>query len=251
MITMLYTHCVTDKPKVIINVEITQCNNPLIIQQVIAPPTSMKLLREVKLPSHPHSVCQHGEVTYTGLENNSVMKISRDDVSQFVKLGHWGSSVCVHQDLIYVLMARIDEIRVYNLSGELVRSWNHTSNSRNFNKLRIMGDKVVVPDGTKKSLTVYSLDGKLTKDIPCHGVRTASWKAMAVCGDNSVVVSDYDSGSVFRVDIDSGEVMWTSKQVTRPQGVVCYKNRHVLITNENSDTRIWIVDVDTGECSSL
>ena len=69
---------------------------------------------------------------------------------------------------------------------------------------------------------------------------------MAVCGDNSVVVSDYGTRSVFRVDIDSGEVMWTSKHVTKPQGVVCYKNRYVLITNQNSDTRIWILDVDNG-----
>ena len=115
----------------------------------------------------------------------------------------------------------------------------------------------MVPDGAKKSLTVYSLDGELIKDIPCPGISTYYYKAMAVCGDNSVVLTDTGTKSVFRVDIDSGEIMWTSKHVTRPQGVVCYRNRYVLVTNDNSDTRvwildgftdtrIWILDVDTG-----
>ena len=69
---------------------------------------------------------------------------------------------------------------------------------------------------------------------------------MAICGVDSVVVSDYGSNSVFRVNIDSGEVMWTSKHVQEPEGVVCYKNRYVLVTNCNTDTRIWILDADTG-----
>ena len=108
------------------------------------------------------------------------------------------------------------------------------------------GDKVVVPDGAKKSLTVYSLDGKLIKNIPCPNISTGGHKAMAVCGDNSVVVSDRERESVFKVDIDSGEVKWTSKHVTAPQGVVCYKDRYVLVSSCNTDTKIWILDVDTG-----
>jgi outer membrane protein assembly factor BamB len=110
-------------------------------------------------------------------------------------------------------------------------------------KLRVVNEKVVVPAGA--SLTVYTLQGQLIKQIKVPGM-TTSWKALAVCGDDSVIVSDCGTSSVHRVNIDSGEVMWTSKHVNYPQGVVCYKDRYVLIANRNTETKIWILDVDTG-----
>ena len=76
-----------------------------------------------------------------------------------------------------------------------------------------------------------------------------NWKALAVCWDDSVILSDYGENSVSKVNIDSGEITWTSNHVQKPQGVVCYKNRYVLVTNQNSDTRIWILDINTGNFS--
>ena len=94
---------------------------------------------------------------------------------------------------------------------------------------------------------MYDLQGQLVKLIKCPGIsNTGGYKAMAVCGDDSVIVSDYKTSNRFRVNIDSGEVMWTSKCVHQPEGVVCYKNRYVLVTNCNTDTRIWILDAETG-----
>lgn len=92
-------------------------------------------------------------------------------------------------------MTQKNEISVYNLSGGLVRSWSHTSNFDSFNKLRIVGGTVVEPDGTKKSLAVYSLDGERIKDIPCPNIRPGNCKALAVCGDNSVVTTGVDQYS--------------------------------------------------------
>ena len=69
---------------------------------------------------------------------------------------------------------------------------------------------------------------------------------MAIVGDDSVVLSVRDSNIVFRIDIVSGEVMWTSKHAEVSKGVVCYKNRYVLVTNCNPDTWISILDADTG-----
>jgi len=107
-----------------------------------------------------------------------------------------------------------------------------------------VNEKVVVPDGA--SLTLYTLQGQLLKQITVPGMST-NCKAVAVCGDDSVILSDCGTSSVHRVNIDSGEVMWTSKHVNEPLGVVCYKDRYVLITNWNTETKIWILDVDTGE----
>ena len=66
-------------------------------------------------------------------------------------------------------------------------------------------------------------------------------------GDNSIIVSVQRGNKVFRINIDSGEVMWVSNHVTRPLGLVCYKNRYVLVTNFGFETRIWILDINTGE----
>ena len=96
-----------------------------------------------------------------------------------------------------------------------------------------------------QALTVYDLQGQLVKQIKCPGISN-NLRAKAVCGDDSVIVSDCGTNSVFRVNIDSGEVMWTSKHVKKPQGVVCYRNRYVLVTNCNTDARIWILNADTG-----
>jgi outer membrane protein assembly factor BamB len=109
----------------------------------------------------------------------------------------------------------------------------------------VVNEKVVVPDGASQSLTVYTLQGRLMKQVKVPGM-TRNWKALAVCGDDSVILSDRGANSVLRVNIDSGEVMWTSKHVNRPQGVVCYKDRYVLVTNRNSETKIWILDMETG-----
>ena len=94
---------------------------------------------------------------------------------------------------------------------------------------------------------VYNLRGRPSKQINGPGL-SIDRHAMAICGDDSVVVSDCGSNSVFRVNIDSGDGLWTSNLVSKPEGVVCYKNRYVLVTNCNTDTRIWIglLDAETG-----
>ena len=72
------------------------------------------------------------------------------------------------------------------------------------------------------------------------------WTGIATCGDNSIVISDTLTGVVGRIDLDDGEILWTSTHVSEPEGVVCYKNRYVLVTNRNREAKIWILDVDPG-----
>mgnify|MGYP001804754056 CR=1 FL=1 len=121
---------------------------------------------------------------------------------------------------------------MYGLDKLLKRSWVHETISSFHEKLRVFGEKVVAPNGS--CIIVYTLEGKILKKVKCPGM-TNGFKAIAVCGDDSVILSDYDANSVYRINIDSGEVIWTSKHVQKPRGVVCYRNRYVLVLRDNSN----------------
>ena len=69
---------------------------------------------------------------------------------------------------------------------------------------------------------------------------------MTTVGDNSLVLSIKDTDTVFRIDINSGEMLWTSIGINAPEGVVCYNRRYILVANTNADTRIWILDSEAG-----
>ena len=144
-------------------------------------------------------------------------------------------------------------VLVYGLDKQFKRSWVHETSSNFHEKLRVFGEKVVAPNGS--CIVVYTLEGKIVKKVKCPGM-TNGFKALAVVGDDSVILSDYGANSVSRINIDSGEVMWTSKHVQRPRGVACYKNRYVIVGRDNSDCGVSILDVITGDyfhiiCSGL
>jgi len=68
---------------------------------------------------------------------------------------------------------------------------------------------------------------------------------MCAVDNLSVVVSDYLTSIVFKVNIPSGEVEWTSLDVPNPGGVT-YHGGRVFVTNRSNTTRVWILDVNTG-----
>ena len=214
------------------------------------PPKKIELLKKIHLDCTVHCVdLQDDYVTYIGKTNCVVAKVTEFVNNNLnIKTDRWISGVQVYGNRIYTLIHDYDKnhVVVYDMNGEKITSWNHFSHSTNLNKLVVVADRVVVPSGKTQTLTVYTTEGRLVKEIDCRGMISDEQKGLAVCGDDSVIVSDYSSSRVFRVNIDSGEVMWASKHVTRPQGVVCYRNRYVLVTNYNTDTRIWILDADTG-----
>ena len=84
----------------------------------------LKLLKTVKLPAEPVSVCLIYGITYAGLENNLLVKISQNDgtLSPFLELDSAVSAVHVYGNEIYVLLHKMNQVRVYDLDGEYVRS---------------------------------------------------------------------------------------------------------------------------------
>ena len=208
----------------------------------------MTLVKSVSVPGYPVSIHSDCKKIYVGSEGQRIL-LQLDDMLScqqfFINLSNNATSVQFYRNELYVWLANQGLICIYDLSGNLIRSWKHSCVSKRFNKLRVVSDRVVVSSAQNQALKVYDLQGQLMKQIKCPGI-SKDWKAMAVCGDDSVIVSDYSTSSVFRVNIDSGEVMWTSKHVQYSEGVVCYKNSYVLVTSFNTDTRIWILDAVTG-----
>ena len=216
-----------------------------------SPPTSMTLVKSFNFPSSLLSVAKHGDVTFSGLSNGKIMQLNNktDAQSVFADMGNDIQASGIHLDNseMYVLSEQIGQVNVYDLNlRHRVRSWRHQSSGCYYNQLRVLNDKVILPNRKFTTLTMYSRQGKLLKEITVPGM-TDHYKSLAVCGDNSVILSDCGADSVSRINIDSGEVMWTSKHVHGPEGIVCYKDSYVLVTNSNKDTRIWILDINTGE----
>ena len=104
---------------------------------------------------------------------------------------------------------------------------------------------VVISDGVNKRLSVYSLTGQLIKHIPCDMLSSLN---TTICSADlsSLIVSSYDTSKVQRINITTGQVMWTSSCVTKPLGVTCY-NQYVLVYDESYQTKIQILDISTGE----
>ena len=248
----MYFILITDRSELELSVEIRQTEMSLSATDNNTPPSSMSLIKSVNVPEYPISVHSYDNKMYAG--QHSSCDLLRYDLhvglsggEVLVKGNSYITSIQAYNNELYVWFAEANLIHVYDMTGKLERSWEHFCLGENFNKLGVVSNKVVVSSAHNQALTVYDLQGQLMKQIKCPGIsNTGSYKAMAVCGDDSVIVSDYKTSSVFRVNIDSGEVIWTSKCVHQPEGVVCYKNRYVLVTNCNTNTRIWILDAETG-----
>ena len=217
-------------------------------------PTSIVLTNLIGVKHQPLSITKRNNKIYVGLENPSqIVEINEDrkyKKQQVLTLVDGiVSSLQVYNDEIYAHVAKLlyHRVMVFDLSGNFLRCWSHTGNSHHYTMLRVVDDMVVIPCDERGSLYVYSLKGELIKEIKCP-ITANSWKSMAVFGDTSVIVCDWgDNGDVvFRVDLDCGEVVWTTTEVASPNSVVCY-NDYVLVATHDKDTKIWVLDIKSGK----
>ena len=245
---------VSDDGEVLLAVEITTSPKNLFNFPTLGslgPPTSMKLIETSKMSTFVDSVTMHADYMYTGLTDGLIMQTDTRCVADtssstclFAKIKGRVSSVQEYHNEIYALSYESKMVLVYGLDKQLKRSWAHETSSNFHEKLRVFREKVVAPNGS--CIVVYTLEGKIVKKVKCPGM-TNGFKALAVCGDDSVILSDYRANSVSRINIDSSEVMWTSKHVQGPRGVACYRNRYVIVVRDNSDYGISILDAITGD----
>lgn len=259
-----------------------QCENPVPVRYPSGMPMTMRHIKTVEWKDYPHSISHYRDITYVGTQVSKVIALDRRTgmESVFVTIesrkpapstpwkpyslfevrrrptrsnttdreSDWGTSVTVHNDLVYILINKKSgnhSVQVRDLTGKFIRKWGHQGHKDGYSKLRVVGDQLIILNNEDNTIAVYTLDGKLVKKLPYPHMKN-SWTSLAACGDNSIIISDYLTGIVSRVDLDIGEIIWTSTHVPNPEGVVCYKNRYVLVTNRNSDARIWILDIDSG-----
>jgi len=212
-------------------------------------PNSLKFLQSVDVSRNCWSVCSYEGNTYVGVYGGGVDRVDENyNVTQsFVEIDGSVNSLRAYEDQLYVLVFSNNSRRmeVYDLSGNQVTSWAHADGHRDLNTFAIVEGQVVVPDRTSARLTIYSLTGEVIKHVPCS-LLDNSCVVISAADRHCVVVSDLNSSQVFKLDLTTEKVIWTCKDVTRPQGVTCYRSKYILVTNQSSKTTIWILDVKTG-----
>jgi len=213
-------------------------------------PKSLKLLKSVDVSSGCRSVCEYEGNTYIGLLAGGIYRIDESfNVSQsFIGSNRCVESVTVFKDRICVLF-RVDyvsTVSVYTLSGDLLTSWYHEGESINYNKHVIIDDQVVISNRLRQSFTIYSLTGKVIKHVPCSLLSPDSPVAICTADRHCIVVSDYGSSQVFKLDLTTEKVIWTCKDVSLPESLTCYRSKYILVASCNNKT-IWVLDVKTGQ----
>jgi len=209
-------------------------------------PTSLKLLKSVDVSSSCNSVCSYEHCTYVGVQHNSdgIVRIDEDfNVTKSFISEIVVSGVVAYKDKFYAL-TRSHEVRVYTLDGNQVTSWHHKDKRNSQNQLVIIDDQVVIPDRSNRMITIYSPVGEVIKDIPCNLLGQSSTISICLADSHCVVISDFSQ--VFKLDLTTEKVIWTCEEVTKPQGVTCYRSKYILVTNQSKKTTIWILDVKTG-----
>ena len=217
----------------------------------VVPPTSTTLLRKFEVSSNPESVCHFQGYTYVGCVG-CVDRISEDGQvhKAFRTIDRYASGLALHEHILYVLVGKPGMqfwVQKHELSGIMISSWGTSIGYVNYNELKVVGDKIIIPDSLKKQLVVFSLTGNLLKQIPCN-VCTGYRIKMCAVEENSVVIAVEDNDTVFRINTDNENVLWTSNYVAGPAAVACYKSRYILVTKSknNKERRIWILDMNTG-----
>ncbi|XP_067930359.1 uncharacterized protein [Watersipora subatra] len=218
---------------------------------ILTPPTLLKFKKIVPVSSEYFTVAHRDQLTYfAGGYGSTLYRIdeSANPVTSLSTLeGENINGLCLYNEKLFILVHPFKVI-VTDLNGKTITSWEHSDTiSQPINKLVVTGDKVVVPDRSNKCLKVYSLDGQVVKHIPC--LQDGEWEEMALCAPDqkSVVVSSCGTSTVFRVNIETGETIWTYTDVDEPGGVVCYQGEYTLVTPLNSEqTEIHILQSDTG-----
>jgi len=154
--------------------------------------------------------------------------------------------IAAHRDRLYILIhqnSNVHSVAVYNLTGRQVFQWYHNGSR---SKLVVVGDQIVMADTQNQALSVYSLTAEVIKQLHVP-ISQGYGTTISICAidNSSVVISNYETAKVFKVNISSGEVEWTSEHVGNPQGVAYHRGR-VLVADRGARMKISVLDVETG-----
>lgn len=209
-------------------------------------PRSLKLLQTVDLQSQCHSVCYHNRNLYCALDNNTLTKITWDskESKEICTFSNTAQAIARYKDSFYILVSgKPCEVHVHSIAGKFITKWVHPDKNP-YNGLAMLSDKVVIPDRLNNCLAVYTLTGNVVKQIP-YPQKNKDRVAICATGNYAVIVSVYLMNKVFKVDITTGQVVWSHEQIEMPEGVACYEHNVVLVASYNS-SKITLLCTRTG-----
>ncbi|KAF6022177.1 hypothetical protein EB796_019504 [Bugula neritina] len=217
-------------------------------------PQSLKLCKQVSTNQCTISVCFYAGNTYISFDDGSIAVLDSDYDIMPLHYDYMGvldhvEGIAILNDVMYSLVTLGDEsvyIYVHDLTGNYVNHWKHPDLAYSYNKITVVGNKLVVPDRQHGQLMVYSLYGEVLDQIAC-GLNTCM--AVACANSELVVVSDSEASTVFIINIVTGETLWSCQTVGKPQGVVCYRNSCVLVYSRSSEM-LCVLDIGTGKLLS-
>jgi len=196
------------------------------------------------------SICSYQGKVYVGssagLDVVVKHKLLSEKLIGLFKTNIYG--IAAHKDRLYILTSEnsTSTVTVGTLAGTQVLHWTHKGRCK---KLVVVGDQIVVADTQNCTLSVYSLTGEAITQLRVPIYRDHPFgTTISICtiDNSSVVVSDYKTAKVFKVNISSGEIEWTSEHVSNPQGVAYHRGR-VLVADRGAKMRISVLDVETGD----
>lgn len=212
------------------------------------PPKSVTLLKSLNASALCKAVCHHNGVTYVGTCRKTVDTIDKDYKysEKFLSgLSGFPYGITALDNKLYCLITRhgsYNTVEVVDTSGNHVTRWQCEDDYVG-QKLCVVSEQLVVPDRSTGRVIVYSLTGEVVKHIACAQVHTGYNVGLCSVGNSAVVVSNYQNGKVFRLNMTTGQTEWTNSSVSDPQGVACYRENYVCVVSER---RLTFLNTNTG-----
>ncbi|XP_067930884.1 uncharacterized protein [Watersipora subatra] len=207
---------------------------------------SITLHNSIVTSSRPVSVCQHEGVTYVGLSNGTVSRIDSNYKlhNSFISTSGIVESISLHNNRLYILSrGRPRTVGVYNLSGQVVTTWQHPYHNYYCSMLTVAGGSVVVANPFNQRLTIYSLTGKTLRNVSCPLLSNNQVSICAGHGDD-VIITDNKTKKVLRINITTGNVKWSFTHPNLTKGLMCYRN-YVLVAAWKCKS-VFTLSYDTG-----
>ena len=210
---------------------------------------SITLKKSVQTSAEVFAVCHYKGVTYLGTCSYAVETIDSDfNIKTLVSLGKgmYAHGISIHEERIYVLTSDGGpySVNVYDLLGQLITKWKKPYSAWDI-RLAIVSNQIVVPDYKNQKLTVCSLSGKVIKHITCPQLSGNKYSPTSTCAvdNNSIIVTDFNTSKVFKVNIRTEETVWTCNDVAKPEAVAIYRKDYVCV---GSKGKISFLNINTG-----
>ncbi|XP_067940178.1 uncharacterized protein [Watersipora subatra] len=251
---------VAKEPKREIELELAPANDVIIAPEylMMPPPKEITLKKTIELPAIISSLHFQDGYLYAGMWNNNIARIDRSfniDES-FITCSTLALSIAVCKDEVYALLASSDfdgeadendvfehEVCVYDMSGNKLAHWRVSCYRWSFNILAVVSGELVVADLPHNRLTVFSQSGQILRHFSCT-LPSKQFAFMCAADGSSVIISEPETSTVSRFNINTGAVEW-SVSVTTPFSVCCYDSKYALVGGVKSK-EIQIIDVITA-----